>query len=377
MTTKEVPGYDREKAKRYANQRYLLTGLTSLYWFAFLLLFLMTGASAALKEAAFGVAGAGSGGQALYLVGFILITSVALLPLGYYQGYVVEHRFELSNETIGGWLSDEVKTTALSAVIFVPLGLGAYYLLAQAGPYWWVYGAVLWTAFTFILAYLAPVVIMPLFNKFEPVEEETLKNDVLALAGKARVGVSKVLKADMSRRTKKANAFFAGVGHTRRIVLGDTLLDYFEDDEVLTVVGHEMGHWRLGHMTKNMFLGVVTTLIGFFFANLALQTLSGPMDLNGVADIAGLPLIILTFIVLGIAAMPLMNGISRRFERQADTFELKLVGKPAAAISTFEKLAAQNLADPDPHPLIEFWLFSHPSIKSRIAMARTYLADES
>ena len=377
MTAKEIPDYDRGKAKRYANQRYLLTGLTSLYWLAFLLLFLAGGASAALKEAAFGIAGAGAGGQTLYLLGFIVITSVALLPLGYYQGYVIEHRFELSNQTTGGWLSDEAKTTALSAVIFIPLGLGAYYLLAQAGPYWWLYGAVSWTAFTFVLAYLAPVVIMPLFNKFEPVEEETLKNAILALAGRARVGISEVLKADMSRRTKKANAFFAGAGSTRRIVLGDTLLDYFENDEVLTVVGHEMGHWRLGHLTKNTLLGAVTALIGFFFADLTLRTLSGPMDLDGVADIAGLPLIILTFIVLGIAGMPLMNGVSRRFEREADTFELKLVGKPAAAISTFEKLAALNLADPDPHPLVEFWLFSHPSIKSRIATARTYLTEES
>lgn len=377
MTTKEIPDYDREKAKRYANQRYALTGLTTLYWLTFLVLFLVTGASDALKEAAFGSAGPGIGGQALYLLGFILITSLALLPLGYYQGYVVEHRFELSNQTIGGWLSDEIKTTVLSAVIFVPLGLGAYYLLAQAGAYWWVYGAIAWTAFNFILAYLAPVIIMPLFNKFEPLELETLKAGILELAGRAKVGVSEALKTDMSRRTKKANAFFAGVGHTRRIVLGDTLLDYFEDDEVLTVVGHEMGHWRLGHLTKNTLLGAITAVVGFFFADLVLRAFSGPLDLGGIADIAGLPLIILTFMVLGIVGMPVMNGISRRFEREADAFELKLVGKPEATISTFEKLAAQNLADPDPNPFIEFWLFSHPSIKSRIAMAETYLTKES
>jgi STE24 endopeptidase len=312
-------------------------------------------------------------GQAIYLLVFIVLIGIILLPINFYQGYAVEHSFDLSTQTAAGWLGDEIKSTVLAIVLFVPAGLAAYYLLTVAGPYWWVYGALLWTAFNFGLAYLAPVVIMPLFNKFEPLESEDLSRDILDLAGRAGVGISEVLMTDMSRRTKKANAFFTGVGNTRRIVLGDTLLENYDHDEILTVVGHEMGHWKLGHLTKNTAIGIISAFVGFYAADRILTASLGPLALTSISDIAGLPLIILTFIVLGFIGMPLLNSLSRYFERQADTFELRLVGKPAATISTFEKLAEQNLADPDPNPVIEFILFSHPSVRSRIAEARGYL----
>lgn len=373
MVSSAKPDFDPEQAKQYAKLRYVLTIVNFLYLAVYLLLFLASGASASLAQTAFEVTGSTTAGQALYILWFIVITGIVLMPLNFYEGYVIEHRFNLATQTIGGWLGDEAKTMGLSAVIFVPVGLFAYYLLSEAGPYWWLYGAIAWTGFNFFLAYLAPVVIMPLFNKFEPIDSQSLRNDILGLAQKAGVGVSEVLKTDMSRRTKKANAFFAGVGNTRRIVLGDTLIDHYTDDEILTVVGHEMGHWKLGHLTKNAIIGIAGAFIGFYAADLILRAGLKPLGLTGVGDIAGLPLIILTFMGLGFVGMPLLNSISRRFEREADTFELKLVGKPQATITTFEKMAEQNLADPDPHPLIEFALFSHPSIKSRVAEARQYL----
>lgn len=364
--------YDKQKAKRYANTRYRLTVINFVYLGLFLVLFVFSGGSVALRQAAMSLAGSELGGQAVYIIGFIVLTTVVLAPLNYYESYVVEHRFDLSNQTLGAWLADELKTMLLSTAIFLPALLGAYFLLSSAGPAWWVYGAILWTGFNFFLAYIAPVVMMPLFNKFEPLEDADLKNALTSLADKAKVRVSEVLRTDMSRRTKKANAFFAGVGNTKRIVLGDTLLDEFTGDEILTVVGHEMGHWKLKHLVKNTVAGVIGALVGFYAADRILAISLAPLGLAGMDDIAGLPLIILTFMALGAVGMPIMNGLSRRFERQADLFGLELVGKPGATISTFEKLAARNLADPDPSPVIELILFSHPSVKNRISAVRRF-----
>lgn len=351
-----------ERAKKYARLRHWFTLINFIYFFVFLAIFLGSGASAAL--AAFG--------KAIYLVAFITLITLATLPLSFYTGYIIEHRFDLSNQTVGGWLADEGKSLVISLAITVPLGLGAYWLLSNALKFWWLYAAFLWTSFGFILAYLAPVVIMPLFNKFEPIESADLKAAVLRLAGQAGVGISDVLRTDMSKRTKKANAFFAGIGNTKRIVLGDTLLDEYSQPEILTIIGHEMGHWKLGHLWKNTAAQIIGTVAGFYLANLFLIAGVDYFHFSSLGDIAGLPLIILAFMVLGLVGMPASNALSRRFERQADEFELKLVREPEAAISAFEKLAAQNLADPTPSPLIVFLLYSHPPIAERIAMARQF-----
>ena len=231
---------DRQRAKKYATLNYWFILINFLYTLVLMIVFMISGASRALATFTSLPGWPAFTGWALYLIAFIIFTSLALWPLNFYQGYVIEHRFGLSNETVAGWFADQVKALGLMAAIFVPVGTIAYLLLSTAGTFWWIYGAAGWIAFSFILAYLAPVVIMPMFNKFEPLDEPRIKAAILELAEKAGVGVRDVLKTDMSRRTKKANAFFAGAGNTRRIVLGDTLLDNYDQDEILTVVGHEM-----------------------------------------------------------------------------------------------------------------------------------------
>jgi STE24 endopeptidase len=369
----EKPGGEKaKKAKRYARLNYWLTLVNFTYLFAYLAVILGTGLSSAGARLAVDLAGPGPAAQALYIAGFVVLTTVVLMPLSFYRGYLIEHRFELSNQTPGGWLSDEAKGLALAAAIFTPLGLAAYRLLAEAGPYWWVWAAALWTLFGFVLAYLAPVLIMPIFNKYEPIESEILRRAVLKLADEAAIAISDVLRTDLSKRTKKANAFFAGLGNTKRIVLGDTLLESFTQDEILTVVAHEMGHWKLGHLWKGTAVNVIGSLAGFYLADRFLAAGVAYLGLPGIDDIAGLPLILLAFMILGLFTLPASNALSRRFERQADRFELELVGQPEAAISTFNKLAEQNLSDPSPHPIIEFLLYSHPSIAKRVAMAEGY-----
>jgi len=367
QTTEEM-----ERAKSYSRLRQLLSLADFVYLFVYLAFLLAAGVSAAMAALSNGLAGPGPAGKALYLIAFITLMTAATLPLSFYSGYTVEHRFGLSNQTVGGWLADEGKNLLISIVITVPLGLGAYWLLAHALDFWWLYAALMWTAFGFVLAYLGPVIIMPLFNKFEPIDSADLKHDILELAERARVRVTDVLRTDMSKRTKKANAFFAGLGNTKRIVLGDTLLLEYSRPEILTVIGHEMGHWKLGHLWKNTAARIVGTVGGFYLADRVLRAGAAYFHFSGLDDIAGLPLIILAFMALAVVGMPATNGLSRRFERQADEFELDIVRQPEAAISTFKKLARQNLADPSPHPVIVFLLYSHPPIAERIEMARAF-----
>lgn len=363
---------EQEKAKRYARLNYRLVPVNFIYSLTYFIALLAGGVSSWLAATAVRFAGPGLAGQALFFGQFAVLTTLALLPLSFYRGYLVEHGFGLSNQTVAGWLGDEAKSLAISTVVFIPVGLAAYRLLAVVKDFWWLYAAVLWTAFGFVLAYLAPVVIMPLFNKFEPLASEQLKNNILGLAKAAGIKIRDVLGTDMSKRTKKANAYFAGIGNTRRIVLGDTLLENFSDEEILTVVGHEMGHWRLGHLWKGTAADVFGALTGFYLADKLLGWGSAYFKLGSIDNIAGLPLILLAFMLLGLVGMPASNALSRHFERRADEFELKLIGKPDAAVSTFEKLARQNLADPSPHPLIEFLLYSHPPTAKRIEAARRF-----
>lgn len=369
---KERTKEEEERAKRYAGLRHRLILVNFSFSLVYMVVVLFSGLSADLAAAAVRIAGPGPGATAVYLIAFVVLTTLVFLPLSFYSDYTVEHRFELSNQTPGGWLTDEIKGLAVSLVIVIPLGIGGYRLLGLALAWWWVYAAFLWTGFGFILAYLAPVLIMPLFNKFIPLDDAELKEEIVELAERAKLKLSDILRTDMSRRTKKANAFFAGIGNTKRIVLGDTLLEEYTRSEILTVIGHEMGHWKLGHLWKNTAADIVGSLAGFYMANAFLDFGIGYFHLRGLDDIAGLPLIILAFMLLGLVAKPAANALSRRFERQADIFELRLVGQPQAAISTFKKLAAQNLADPSPSPLIVFLLYSHPPVAERIETAARF-----
>lgn len=360
-----------QKARQYQRFRYWLFLVNYLYSALFLVAFLFSGASLNLKMLVLRPQIYLT--NALYLLAFLVIMTVAFLPLSFFRGYVMEHLFGLSNQTLFAWLWDEVKGFLVSTIITVPLGVGAYLLLAEFQEFWWLYAAILWSAVSFILIYIAPVVISPLFNKFEPVKEESLRQQILSLAEKAGLKIRDVLRTDMSRQTKKANAYFTGIGNTKRIVLGDTLLDNYTQEEISSVVAHEMGHWKMGHLWKGTLLNIFGSLVGFYLADQVLRASFAYFRLSEIADIAGLPLMVLTFMGLAFLGTPAMNSLSRYFEHQADLFELRLAQNPEATISTFKKLAQQNLSDPSPSPIIEFLLYSHPSISKRIKLAEEYL----
>jgi STE24 endopeptidase len=280
----------------------------------------------------------------------------------------------MSNQSFKEWVVDEIKGillgTALGGLI-----LELIYLVLRTYPdTWWLWAAGLMLVFNVILANLAPVLLFPIFYDFEPLgeEHEDLVERLTRLAEKAGTNVKGVFKFDMSRRTKAANAALTGLGNTRRIILGDTLLDEFEDDEIETIIAHELGHHVHNDIPVGIAVESAVTLVGFYIAGLGLRWGVSLFGLEGVADIAAFPVFLLAMGAYGLVTMPLSNAFSRWRERRADTYALKATDKPDAFVSAMTRLANQNLAEVDPEPWVEILLYSHPTLKKRIEMAESY-----
>jgi len=302
---------------------------------------------------------------------FYLFFEILDLPLAYYSGFVLPHRYDQSTETLGGWIKDQLLGLLLSALIGLPLLEGIYWLLRVTGPLWWLWAAGGYLLFAVVLSNLAPVLIMPLFNKYIPLGEEhaELIARLTALAERAGTKVSGVFRFDLSKRTKAANAALTGIGNTRRIILGDTLLNEFTTDEIETVIAHELGHHVHRDIPVGIVVGGVISLIGLYIASLVLNWGATAFGFSGPADIGALPLFGLTMGLFGLLTMPLNNLYSRWREVRADTYALESTHKPQAFINAMTRLANQNLADADPEPWVVFLLYSHPPIRDRVAMA--------
>jgi len=305
---------------------------------------------------------------------FYLSFAVLELPLEYYSGFVLPHRYDQSTETLGGWAKDQLIGLLLTAVIGLPVLEGVYWLLRVTGPLWWMWAAAGYALLAVALSSLAPVIILPLFNKYAPLGEEhaELAARLTALAGRAGTKVNGVFRFDMSKRTKAANAALTGLGQTRRIILGDTLLDEFTTDEVETVIAHELGHHVHRDIPMGIFLSAVVALASLYLASLALNRGAAAFDFSGPADIAALPLFALTLGLFGLITLPLNNASSRWREVRADRYALEATRNPQAFANAMTRLANQNLAEADPEPWVVFLLYSHPPIRDRVAMAAKF-----
>lgn len=361
----------QQKAKEYSrlNRRLMLLDLA--FGGVYILSWLVFGWSAALRD---------------WLLTYtsnpwLLLTAIAAviggiyfllnLPLSYYSGFILPHRYGLSNQDLSGWISDQIKSVLIGGIIGL-LVLQVIYAVLRAYPEtWWIWASAFLLFFTVLMANLAPVLLMPLFYKFQPLGEEhsNLVERLTRLAEKAGTRVRGVYKFDMSRRTKAANAALTGLGSTRRIILGDTLLSEFSEEEIETVLAHELGH----HVHRDIPMGIAietfSTVVGLFLASRILSWGAEYFGFAGPADPAALPLLLLVLALYGLVTMPLTNAYSRWRERRADEYALKATGKGRAYASALTRLANQNLADADPEPWVEFLLHSHPPLGKRIARA--------
>jgi Zn-dependent protease with chaperone function len=365
-----------EKAVSYYHGNILLWIVNILWGFLIPALFLFTGVSARIRNWALRVGKWWYLVIVIYFVIFLLINFVIDLPLSYYQDFARQHAYGLSNQTLGKWVGDQFKGLLIGLVAGV-LFLWIPYLLLQKSPRrWWLYTGLLAIPFLTLGILIAPIWIDPIFNDFGPMKNKALEAKILALADRAGIEGGRVYEVDKSKDTKTVNAYVTGFGATKRIVLWDTILAKLNDDELLFVMGHEMGHYVLGHVWKSILffsLLIMATLYAIYrTAGWLIHKFHGRFGFSDLSDIASLPLIILLISVYSLIITPIAMAYSRHNEHEADRFGLEITQNNHAAATAFVKLQQENLSVPRPNLLYKLWTASHPTLGERIDFSNEY-----
>lgn len=363
---------EEARARRYHRRKRVASLLDFFLGIGVLVALLFTGASHALRAWALGLAPNPVGALALYLLALTAIAQALSFPLDLYKGHLLEHRFGLSRQTFFSWLKDWLKALGLSFALGLAGAELIYFALRRYPETWWLMCAAAFVAFFILLTKLAPVLLFPLFFKFEPLADEELCQRLLRLSERVGARVRGVWLWKLSEKSRKANAALVGWGSTRRIILADTLLEKHSPEEIETILAHELGHHVHNDIGKGIALQTALTFAGFYLIHRALAAWSAPLGFHGPADFANLPLLLLISSAASLLVLPWSNAFSRWRERRADAFALRTTGNRDAFIGAMEKLATQNLAQRRPHPWIELIFHSHPSVEKRIAFARSW-----
>ena len=369
----------QESAKRYARIRRRMYVLDIALGGLYLLWWLVSGTSI-LLEGSISDLNVGWAAE-LILIAFLIFLpwTILFLPLDFYSGYILPHRFGLSTQDIRGWLTDLLKSFGVSILLGVPLLVGLYALIRVFPETWWLWAVIGYTLIGTVLTILAPVLLLPLFNKLEPLGEayQELVERLLMLADRAKATAQGVYTIDMSRRTRAANAALVGMGKTRRILLGDTLIESFTTDEIESVLAHELGH----HVHRDIPLSILIqsglNLIVFFVGAKTLEWIAASLGIPFVYNPALLPALVLVFSIVGFLTMPIGNAFSRWRETMADDFALDMTQNPSAFVNAMTRLANQNLAEASPERWIVFLLHSHPPLEDRIERAKRFTAQSN
>ena len=363
---------DSARVKRYHRTRRILSVTAFVLDLALLVALLSTGWTITFRNWSEHASDHPAVALLIYLAVFGLAAKSVVLPLDFVRGYWLEHRYGLSNLAMRGWIKYQLKGFAVGGAL-AALGLEFLYWTLRRWPaYWWIVSAIGFIGFFILLANLAPVLIFPIFFKFKPLENDALTHRLVELSRRAGTRVKGVFEWKLSEKTKKANAALVGLGNTRRIILADTLLANFTEDEVEAVLAHELGHHVHRHIFQGMAVQAGATLLGFYLADFALRRLSPFFGFRGPADFANLPLFALVITGLSLVLLPAVNAHSRFMERQADAYALRAIPGSPAFVSSMDKLAELNLAERKPDPWIEFIFHSHPSIEKRVAFAEKF-----
>jgi len=374
MTFVASPQTDSPDARRYNRLLRRLSIVDSVLGLALMVVLLATGWSGALRDVAFRTAR----GQNYVLALFVYIVMLAvlgkLLGLGLdLYSFRLEHSYHLSNQRLRAWAWDQLKSFLVSLVISALLAQVFYLLVRKFPQTWWIVGWAVFMVLFIIFAQIAPVVLFPIFYKFKPLENMELRDRLTRLSESAGTKVRGVYEWSLSEKSKKANAALTGLGSTRRIILADTLLAGYTDDEIEAVLAHELGHHVHRHILKSMIMQAVISFAGFWALKWVLRWAVMRKELFiSQYDFANLPLIILVTTLLSLLLMPLLNGYSRLNERQADRYAWKSIPTITPFITAMNKLAEQNLAERQPSRLVELIFHSHPPIAKRIAAAEAW-----
>ena len=373
MTNNPIPVLaDTPEAQRYNGIKRWLGIADFVIGLIFLVVLLATGWSGWLRDLAYRV---GLNNYSLsvfvYLLLLLVISKVLGIGLDFY-GFRLERRYKLSNQRFRSWIWDEFKGFLVGLVLGGIVVELLYFTIRQWPQNWWVLAWILFMVLFIVMAQLAPVVLFPIFYKFEPLDDEELRRRLVVLSERAGTRVRGVYRWKLSEKSKKANAALTGLGATRRIILADTLLDNYSPDEIEAVLAHELGHHVHRHILKSMLVQAAITFVGFWAANWTLHYAVDRHMFEQLSDFANLPLLALVSVVLSFLLMPALNAYSRYNERQADRYAFESISSVEPFISSMNKLATQNLAERTPSKWVEWLFYSHPSISRRLAAAEQW-----
>ncbi len=311
--------------------------------------------------------------SAVYFIELIIALNILMLPLMYYEGFVLPHRFNLSTQSLRSWITDSIKASALILLVGEVILIVIYTLLLHVPNVWWLWASMLVLAVSVLVSMLTPTAIIPLFYGIKPLNDEGLKKRLSALATKAQTRVSNVYTMNVSSKSTTANAMLAGIGRTRRIILTDTLLDNYSPDEIEAVLAHELGHNIHRDIPKLLAINAFIIVAGFGMADIMLRACVIPLGYTGIADVRGMPLMILMFGAFSFFISPALNAISRGMEMNADITALELTRNPQAFISAMTKLTDQNLSEAQPNRIFEVLFHDHPAYIRRVELAQHFI----
>jgi STE24 endopeptidase len=370
---------NEDKASRYHRLKRQASIIALIWSVSLLLLLIATGGSAAMRDFAEVVANrAASPGWHRALTIFVYVALLSAVnelgdaPVAFYSGFFLERRYELSTEKLSSWLRDQAKAFAIGLVL---AGSGIeliYWLIPRWPGGWWLPAGLIFALLIIGLTNLAPILLLPLFYSIKPLDRDALRTRLLSIADRAGARVVGAYECAVGEKTRKANAALAGIGATRRILVSDTMLARYSDEEIEVVLAHEMAHYVHGDIWKGILFQSGLILGGFYVASELLRRLSGSAGVRSVDDVAGLPLLVLAAGAVSVVMMPVAHAMSRAFERSADRFALDLTQNPSAFVSAMRRLAAQNLAEDNPSRIVRWLFYSHPPIQERIAAAETF-----
>jgi len=362
---------DSPEARRYNRIRRWLGVADFIVGLVFLIALLVTGWTGTLRDLA--LRGSENYSLALFIYLLLLLVISKALGIGLdYYGFRLERKFKLSNQRFRSWIWDEAKGFLVGLVIATIVVELLYFTLRQWPQYWWLLAWGIFMVLFVALAQLAPVLLFPIFYKFEPLDNEDLRRRLVVLSERAGTHVRGIYRWKLSEKSKKANAALTGLGTTRRIILADTLLDNYGPEEIEAVLAHELGHHVHRHILKSIVVQAAITFFGFWAANWALHFAVDQRMFLQLSDFANLPLLVLVSTILSLLLMPALNAYSRFNERQADRYAFESIASIAPFISSMNKLADQNLAERTPSKCIELLFHSHPAISRRVAAAEAW-----
>jgi STE24 endopeptidase len=364
---------DSPEAQRYNRVKRWLGIADFVIGLALLLVLLVTGWSGAVRDLAYRAAFQHYT-VAVFLYVLMLMTAGKVIGFGLdYYDFRLEHRFQLSNQRLRSWVWDEFKGFLVGVVLGAIVAELLYFIIRQSPQHWWLVAWAAFLALFVLMAQLAPVVLFPIFYKFEPLKNEELKARLVKLSEQAGTQIRGIYRWKLSEKSRKANAALTGLGNTRRIILADTLLDGYSADEIEAVLAHELGHHVHRHIFKSIVVQAAITFVGFWAADWVLHYAVDRMNMfETLSDFANLPLLALVFTVLSFLVLPMLNAYSRYNERQADRYAFRSIADVGPFISSMNKLADQNLAERSPSKWVEWLFHSHPAIARRVAAAEAW-----